>query len=215
MKQTTIVIADDHSLSRKGMRMLLNNEENLQVTGEAINGKELIDCVEQMKPDLVITDIEMPVMSGIEATRIIKQRYPHIGVIALTMFNDEYLIVDMMEAGANGYLLKNMEAEEVFESIEWVRKGKNYFSNDTSMRLVKQLAKSRMQTPEDTIVFTDKEKEIIKLICEQYASKEIANITQLSKRTVDKYRDHIMEKTGSTNLAGVVVYAIRHGLFKP
>lgn len=195
--------------------MLLNNEENLQVTGEAINGKELIDCVEQMKPDLVITDIEMPVMSGIEATRIIKQRYPHIGVIALTMFNDEYLIVDMMEAGANGYLLKNMEAEEVFESIEWVRKGKNYFSNDTSMRLVKQLAKSRMQTPEDTIVFTDKEKEIIKLICEQYASKEIANITQLSKRTVDKYRDHIMEKTGSTNLAGVVVYAIRHGLFKP
>lgn len=212
---TKIVLADDYPLFLEGMRLMLSNEPNIAIAGEASNGEELIRCVAEQQPDIVITDIEMPVMNGIEATTIIRQQHPGIGILALTMFNDNHLIVDMMEAGANGYLLKNTAKAVVLDAIATVRKGLNYFSNETSMQLFKKLAKSKLQQEQDAVVFTEKETEIMRLICEQYASKQIATLTNLSKRTVDKYRDHIMEKTGSTNLAGVVIFAIRNGYFKP
>lgn len=212
--QTKVVIADDYPLFLEGIRLMLNNEPNLHIVAEAVNGEALVRCVDEHLPDIVITDIEMPMMNGIEATAIIREKHPGIGIIALTMFNDNHLIVDMMEAGANGYLVKSTAKEIVLDAIATVRKGLNYFSNETSMQLFKKLAKSKLQREQEAALFTEKEVEIIRLICEQYASKEIATLTNLSKRTVDKYRDHIMEKTGSTNLAGVVIYAIRHGMYK-
>lgn len=210
-----IIVADDYPVLAEGIRLMLSKEPNLNIVAECANGKELVERATELQPHVVVTDIEMPVMGGVEATRILKERFPTIGVLAFTMFNDHHLVVDMMEAGANGYLMKGCSKEELLDAIEMAKRGLTYFSNDSSMRLFKHLAKSRVPAIEEDIIFTEKELEIIRLICEQYASKEIAHLTQLSKRTVDKYRDSIIHKTKSMNSAGVVIYAIRHGIYKP
>jgi len=214
-KQTRIVLADDYSLLRESFSQMLNSEESLCVVAEAENGEALLRCIAEAQPTIVITDIEMPVLNGIEATKKIKELYPHIAVIALTMFSDHHLIVDMMEAGANGYLLKNTSKEELLLAIDVVRKGGTYFCNNTSMKLSKMIAKSKMGEPQEAVHFNDKEKEIIQLICEEYASKQIATLTNLGFRTVEKYRNQIMEKTGAKNMAGIVIYAIRNRLYVP
>lgn len=215
MKQRVkIVIADDYPLFREGIHLMLARE-NVEITGEAADGRELLSVVKNVQPDVVITDIEMPVMNGIEATRELKSRNPGVRVIALTMFGEEHLIVDMLEAGAMGYLLKSSKKEELTEAIEIVYEGGTYFCNNTSMRLSRMIAHRKTDEQKVEIKFSEKEKEIIKLICEQYASKQIATETQLTHRTVEKYRDHIMEKTGSKNVVGIVIYAIRHGIYNP
>lgn len=210
-----IVIADDYPLFREGIRLMLINNKNISITGEAADGRELLSVVNNVQPDVVITDIEMPVMNGIDATRELKSRNPQVRVIALTMFGEEHLIVDMLEAGAMGYLLKSSKKEELTEAIEIVYEGGTYFCNNTSMRLSRMIAHRKTDEQKEEIKFSEKEKEIIKLICEQYASKQIATATQLTHRTVEKYRDHIMEKTGSKNVVGIVIYAIRHGIYNP
>lgn len=213
MKQRVkIVIADDYPLFREGIHLMLARE-NVEITGEAADGRELLSVVKNVQPDVVITDIEMPVMNGIEATREIKASHPQIRVIALTMFGEDHLIVDMLEAGAAGYLLKSSKKEELRDAIETVYEGGTYFCNSTTMRLSRMIAQRKISEKKEGIKFSEKEKEIIRLICEQYASKQIASVTQLTHRTVEKYRDHIMEKTGSKNVVGIVIYAIRHGIY--
>jgi len=213
--QTRIVLADDFPLLRESFSQMLNSEDSLCVAAEADNGEALLACIEGAQPSIVITDIEMPVLNGIEATKKIKELYPHIAVIALTMFSDHHLIVDMMEAGAKGYLLKKTSKEELLLAIDVVSKGGTYFCNNTTMKLSNMLAKSRMGEPQQVVHFSDKEKEIIQLICEEYASKQIATLTNLGFRTVEKYRNQIMEKTGARNMAGIVIYAIRNRLYVP
>ena len=193
---------------------MLGMENSILLSGEAENGKELLKVVEDLLPDVVITDIEMPVMNGIEATEKIKEKWPGTGVIALTMFGEDHLIVDMLEAGASGYLLKSTRKEELVEAIKAVNEGGTYFCNTTSMRLSKMIAQSKARVEKEKASFTEKEIEIIRLICEQYASKEIADKTNLTHRTVEKYRDNIMQKTKARNMAGIVVYAIRHGMYE-
>lgn len=213
---TKIVLADDHLYIRKGIRLLLQNELSFEIVGEASNGEELLEAVEQHQPDIVITDIEMPLLNGIEATRIIKQRRPDTGVIALTMYDDEHRLVDMLEAGANGYVLKLTNEGELVEAIESAIGGGSYFCRDTSMRLSKMIASSKAKVIEqERVDFSEKELAIIHLICEQYASKEIADRTDLTARTVEKYRNEIMHRVGAKNVVGVVVYAIKHKLFIP
>jgi DNA-binding NarL/FixJ family response regulator len=212
---TRIVIADDHSMFREGIHMLLEKENELEIVGEARDGNHLLQITRSLVPDIVITDIEMPNMNGIEATKKIKEEFPGTGIIALTMYGDDHLIVDMLEAGATGYLLKNARKEELAEAVRAVHSGQSYYCNSTSMRLTKMIAKSKAIKDEAKIEFNEKELEIMKLICEQYASKEIAEATQLTHRTVEKYRGDIMEKIKAKNMAGVVVYAIRKGIYKP
>ncbi|RXK60671.1 response regulator transcription factor [Lacibacter luteus] len=214
-EKTRIIVADDYPVLAEGIGLMLSNESSLEIIAACANGQELLERVDALQPDVVLTDIEMPVMDGIAATRILKERYPLLGVLAFTMFSDHHLVIDMLQAGANGYLLKSCSKYELLEAIVTARKGLTYFSNDGSMRLFKQLAKTSLPGDENAVVLNETEQEIIRLICEQYASKEIALLTQLSKRTIDKYRDVIMQKTGSVNIAGIVVYAIRHGLYKP
>ena len=210
-----ILIADDFPMFREGIRMMLEQDTRFQIIGEAGNGEELVGLVNNMELDIIIADIEMPVMNGIEATKQIKSKYPHLGVIALTMFGDDHLIVEMVEAGAKGYLLKSTRKQELIDAIDAVHGGGNYFCNSTSLRLSKMLANTWISEKNPEPAFSKKEIEIIKLICEQYASKQIADLTNLSHRTVEKYRDYIMEKTNSKNMIGIVIYAIRHGLYKP
>ncbi|HEY0433043.1 MAG TPA: response regulator transcription factor [Chitinophagaceae bacterium] len=211
-----IVIADDHEIFREGMEVLLKKQPEMELVGDASNGRQLIDIIPRLSPDIVLTDIKMPVMDGLEAARIIHDKYPHIGIIALSMFEDENLIVDMLEAGAKGYLIKNAHKSEVVAAILSVYNQESYFCNHTSMKLARLIGRSRFNLSKDPVraVFTTKEREVIGLICAEYSNKEIGAKLNLSPRTIEGYREKILEKMNVKNSAGIVVYAIKHGIYK-
>lgn len=211
-----VLIADDHELYREGFRVMLKKNTDFFLMGEAENGQELVKLAGVLRPDIIITDIKMPVMDGIEATRILKTSYPQIGVIAISMFDDENLIVDMMEAGARGYLLKNAHKNEIFDAIRTVHEDKTYYCHHTSAKLAKMLASSKFNPYKKAkkAEFTEKELEVIQLICQELSNKEIASKMFLSTRTIEGYRQDIQDKMDVKNVAGIVIYAIKHGLFK-
>ncbi len=209
-----IVIADDHEIFREGFRLLLKNQREQELVGEAANGRELLEVVGREFPDVVITDIKMPVMDGIEACKLIIKKFPGIKVIALSMFNEESLVLDMLEAGAKGYLLKNTNKQELLSAVKTVVNGDNYYCSDTSLKLAKLIAASKYH-PHRPVVpkkFTEREMQIIRMICDQMSSKEIAHTLSLSIRTVEGYREQVQEKVGAKNSIGIVIYAIRNKL---
>lgn len=221
MKQTnnsiSVVIADDHEIFRDGLKLMLQKAENVNLVGEAGDGKELLALIESVRPAVVITDIKMPVMDGVEATKLIKERYPDTGVIALSMFDDEQLILEMLEAGAHGYLLKNSDKFEITDAIQTVYDGKQYYCKFTSGKLAKLIALSRnnAQKKKKEAEFTDKEKDIIRLICKEYTNKQIGEELFMSTRTVEGYRMKILEKMDAKNTVGIVIEAIRLGIYDP
>ena len=211
-----LLLADDHEIFRDGLRSLLKKQQEIELAGEAENGKDLIDQVSKLKPDVVITDIKMPKMDGIEATRILTEKYPHIGVIALSMFDEENLIVDMLEAGAKGYLLKNAAKYEILDAIKTVFNQGTYYCHHTSSKLAQMIAQSKFN-PHKKVKsphFTDKEIEVIKMVCQGLSSKEIADSLHLSTRTIEGYREKIEEKMKVKNTVGIVVYAIKKEIYK-
>jgi DNA-binding NarL/FixJ family response regulator len=212
-----IIIADDHEIFRDGFRVLLKKNKNVELIGEAENGKVLLELVKDLHPDIVITDIRMPEMDGLEVTRELHKKYPHIAVIALTMFDEENLIVDMLEAGAKGYLVKNASKEEILEAIDAVMKDEVYFCRHTSPKLIGLIGQSSYDPfkKRDNSVLTPQEKRIISLICQEYSSKEIALQLNLSVRTIESYRLSLLDKIKAKNVAGLVVYAIKNDLYKP
>lgn len=209
-----IAIADDHEIFRDGFKLLLKNQGELELVGEAENGKELLEVALKQQPDIVIIDIKMPEMDGIEACKQIRKRFPEMKVIALSMFNDDNLIVDMLEAGAKGYLLKNTNKNELLQAAKAVYEGNTYYCMATSAKLTKMIAESKFNPYRNHPIkkFTKRETDIIKLICEQYTNKEIATSLGLSIRTVESHREKIQEKTGAKNSIGVVIYAIKHDI---
>ncbi len=210
----TIVAADDHEIYRDGLKVLSSTLKGIKLIGMAENGQELIELVEKLKPDVVLTDIKMPVKDGIEATRFITATFPEIGVIGLTMFEEEQQIIDMLEAGAMGYLVKNASKEEVQEAIMRVHNRQNYYCNQTTKKITRMIAKSRYNPYKKSpkIEFNEKELEVIKLICEGLTNKEIANSINLSYRTVEGYRKRIQEKMDVYNTASIIIYAIKNQL---
>ena len=210
-----IVIADDHEIFRSGFKVLFKDQKDLELVAEAEDGIHLLEIVDTVHPDIIITDIKMPRMDGIEACKILKDKYPAIGVIALSMFNDDNLIVDMLEAGARGYLLKNTNKQELLLAARLVHGGDSYYCNDTSKKLTYLIAKSNFNPyrRNNTPVLTEREKEIVILICKEYSNKEIASALNLKTRTIESYREKIQEKIGSRNMVGIVLYAIKKGLF--
>lgn len=211
----SILLADDHEIFRDGFRIMLKKQSKVHLVGEAENGKELIDLTRSLQPDVIITDIKMPIMDGIEATKILAEKYPHIGIIALTMFDDDNLIIDMLEAGARGYLIKNATKQEILEAIKTVYENGTYYCHHTTNKLAQMIAVSKFNPfkKEIKVVFSERETEIIRLICAEYSNKEIASQLNLSVRTVEGHREKIEEKMNVRNTAGIVVYAIKHGIF--
>ncbi len=217
MKNTIkLVIADDHEIFRDGLALMLSRQEDIALIGQAENGRELLDLVRSLSPDLVITDIKMPHMGGIEATRQLVKMYPDIKIIALSMYDEDNLIVDMLEAGAKGYLLKNADKKEILEAILTVYEDNNFYCRHTSARLAAMIVKSRFNPHKSAqpIEFSDREKEIISLICKQQTAQQIGDLLFLSKRTVEGYRTKIMEKMNVKNTAGIVIFALRNNLIK-
>jgi two-component system response regulator NreC len=209
-----IIIADDHEFFRDGFATMLKRIPGLNLVGEAADGEELIKLTRACKPEVVVTDIRMPKMDGIQATRIIKQEFPSVQVIALSMYDEEDLIVDMLEAGAKGYLLKNAHRDEIIAAVRSVHKDEPYYCRSTSYKLAQMIANSKFHPykkrskPE----FTVREIEIMKLICREYSNKQIGDLMCLSKRTVEGYREKILTKIDGKNTVGIVVYALKNKL---
>ncbi|WP_343670418.1 response regulator transcription factor [Chitinophaga sp.] len=214
MYDIRLVIADDHEIFRDGLALMLSRQPNINLVGQAGDGRELLELLETTEVDVVMTDLKMPLMDGITATRTLLQRFPHIRIIALSMFDEEDLIVEMLEAGAKGYLLKNADKQEIIEAITSVFDDKIFYCRQTSSKLAAMIVKSRFNPYRDTqpITFTDREKEIIRLICLQYTAQQIGEKIFLSKRTVEGHRTRILEKMNVKNTAGVVVFALKNNL---
>ncbi|ACU60386.1 response regulator transcription factor [Chitinophaga pinensis] len=209
-----LVIADDHEIFRDGLALMLSRQPDITLVGQANNGRELLELLTSVEADVVMTDLKMPLMDGITATRALLQRNPDIKIIALSMFDEEELIVEMLEAGAKGYLLKNADKQEIIEAINSVYEDHIFYCRQTSARLAAMIVKSRFNPPRENnaVTFTDREKEIIRLICQQFTAQEIGDKIFLSKRTVEGHRTRILEKMNVKNTAGVVVFALKNNL---
>jgi DNA-binding NarL/FixJ family response regulator len=212
-----VVLADDHEIFRDGLRLMLQKHPEIELLAEAEDGRELIEHIKKLNPDLVITDIKMPRMDGVAATRHIVEHYPNIGIIALSMFDEDDLIIDMLEAGARGYLLKNADKNETLDAIKSVYAGQAYYCRQTSGKLAQMVARSKFNPYRHQVkpVFTDREKEMIKYICEGLTNKEIAAKVFLSVRTVEGLRMKMLEKMDAHNTAGIIIYAIKNNLYTP
>ena len=212
-----IVLADDHEIFRDGFRVMLKKQTSVELVGEAADGEELINLVRQVYPDVIITDIKMPNMDGVQATKLLTKEFPDIGIISLSMFDEENLIIDMLEAGAKGYLLKNAHKNEIIAAVEAVYNKQTYYCNHTSRKLTKMIAESSFNPHKRTgksAEFSEKEINVIRFICQEMSNKEIASQLNLSVRTIEGYREKIQEKINARNTAGIVVYAIKNRIYQ-
>ncbi len=216
MKTIQIAIADDHRLFREGIVSLLEESAEFQIIIEAENGKELLDHMKNKLPDVVLMDLKMPLMDGAEATRHIKSLYPQVKVLILSMFGEDRFVLHTLEMGANGYLLKNVDARELKLAIETVSENDYYFNDHISKAMLKKITEQKLASPRFQVdtELSEREKEVLVLICKELTTKEIADKLCRSERTIEGHRKSIMEKTGAKNLAGMVIYAIQHGLVK-
>lgn len=214
--QISIVIADDHDFFREGLVKVLNMTGMVQIVGEASNGQELVELAQKLDPDLLIVDIGMPILNGIDAVKHIAELGLRARVIALSMHSEDAIIIKMLEAGAMGYLDKNTSKEELFEAIDSVVvHNRVYFPASINAHMLDLLSTSNYKPfPEETLVFTDREIEVIKLVCLEFSNKEIANQLQLSQRTIETHRARIMERMNVKSVAGLVAYAYSNGLVK-
>ena len=206
-----VIIVDDHTLFRNGLRILLNTLEEYQVIGEASNGKQFLDLLEKGVPDLVLLDINMPVMDGIEAATIAQKLYPELKIITLSMYGEEDYYYKMVNAGVKGFVLKNSDIKEVRTALNVVYEGGSFFSSELLQNLVNSL-KSSSKSKESHTELSEREMEILILICQGLSNQEIGDKLFISKRTVDKHRANILEKSESKNTAQLVVYAIKNKL---
>ncbi len=206
-----VIIVDDHTLFRNGLRILLNTLEDYQVVAEAANGKQFIELLEVDVPDLVLLDINMPVMDGIEAATIAQKLYPDIKIITLSMYGEEDYYYKMVNAGVKGFVLKNSDIKEVKTALDVVYDGGSFFSSELLQNLVNSL-KSSSKSKEFHAELSEREMEILILICQGLSNQEIGDKLFISKRTVDKHRANILEKSESKNTAQLVVYAIKNKL---
>lgn len=213
MNPYRIILADDHAMFRQGIKNILESVKDLEVVGEASNGFELLELLGQLTPDMVILDISMPQMRGIEATREIKMISSDIKVLILTMHKDMEYVYSAMSAGAEGYLVKEDADTELFAAIEKLRNQGHYLSpllsSEVAFELIQASDKGESPTTSDSL--TTREREVLKLIAEGTPNKEIADLLYISIRTVENHRTNIMRKLGIKQTANLVKYALRKG----
>lgn len=212
-----IILADDHRLFRDGIKSIINCDGNIEVVGEFDNGIDLLEAIPRLNPNLIITDISMPEMSGIEATKIISEKYPEIPVLILSMHNNEAFICNSIKAGAKGYLPKDIRREELISAIYAINKGENYFSreiNDIILNSYINKVKNHDNSADKEKSLTKRELEIIKLVGEGLINKEIAAKLFISVRTVDCHKNNIMHKLNIRSSIELIKYAIKHELIE-
>jgi len=209
-----IILADDHTILRNGLRLLLERQPDLAVIGEAGNGREAIDLAEREQPDVVIMDIAMPVLNGIEAAQRISSAHPRTAIIILSVHSDEAYILRALKAGARGYLLKDSPEGDLIQAVHAVASGKAFFSPAVSKVLaedyVRQVRQHGLEDPYDLL--TARERELLQLIVELKPTKEIADLLNLSPHTVDTHRGNLMQKLNVHSIPELILYAVRKGI---
>ncbi len=209
-----VLITDDHVLYRAGVKTALSAKKDVKVIAEADNGMHLLNMLKMIQPDVILLDIQMPVMDGIAALPEIKKNWPHIKVIMLTMMDDHSMITKLMELGANSYLSKTSDSEVIYEAIKTCFEQEYYFNALTNKALLTNLKTKNNMTPQKVAQteanLNEKEVLILKLMCEEKGTKEIAEIVELSPRTVEAIRDKLKVKTGAKSTAGLILYAVKN-----
>lgn len=212
-----LAITDDHRLFVEGMRLIIDSFPDMELVLTAENGQELLDAIPTKQPDLVLLDLKMPVLDGIETTRILRQMYPKVRVLLLSLHDDERLIRHLMDLGANGYLLKNEKPEIVQQAIISVMENGYYFNDYVSRALLdnrgsKNSKSNKLSSSGKLAQFTQRELEVLALICRQHTTNEIAGMLYITPRTVEGHRKNLLDKSGVRNLAGLVIFALQNKL---
>ena len=216
MSTIKLFLVDDHKMIREGLKSFLENQPEFEIIAEAENGKNCLKQLETISPDIVLTDLNMPEMDGLELTKSIKEKHANIKVIALTMMGESQHIKQMLAEGAMGYLLKDCSEEELIMAIKLINQGGTYYSPEVTniilnnIRKVKPISTSKVVTE---MPLTERENEVLHLILKEQTNKEIADQLFVSVRTVDAHKRNLLDKTGSKNVAGLVLYAIDRQLF--
>ncbi len=211
MSKIRILLADDHSIVRRGLQYLLERSPDLEVVGEAADGREAVKLATELSPDVVVMDIAMPQLNGIEATAQIVKRSPKTGVVILSMYSDEEYILRALTAGAKGYLLKDSAESDLLRAVEAVAQGKTFFSPAIAQALLEDYVRMLQQRglKDSYDLLTDREKEILQLLAEGKSNKEVAALLNLSVYTVETHRANLMQKLNLHNTAELVLYAVR------
>ena len=216
MKKLRILLADDHIVMRTGLRALLERQPTLEVVGESENGRETIELVASLRPDVVVMDIGMPVLNGIEATKRIATEYPTTAVVILSMHADESYVMRALKAGARGYLLKDSAPSDLISAVQTVSQNKSFFSPKVSRILAEDYVRVLKQkgAVDSYDLLTSREREILQLLAEGRANKEVAAKLNISPYTVETHRSHILEKLNLHNPAELILYAVRKGIIQ-
>jgi DNA-binding NarL/FixJ family response regulator len=213
-KRIKVVICDDHTLFRQGVQAALNNRSDVELIAEADNGMQLLNLIKFIEPDVVLLDIEMPIMDGMATLPEIKKIHPNAKIIILSMHQDASMISRLMEIGANSYLTKTSDSESIYQAIKTCYENEYFFNDLTNKALLSGLRTKREEaaTTADMADLSEKEKWVLRLLCEEKSTKEIAEEVDISPRTVEAIRDRLKAKTGAKSLAGLVMYAVRYKL---
>ncbi len=206
MKKHNIIIVDDHQLFRNGLKFILNEMNDVQVVGEASNGKEFLDLLEFGLPDLVLMDINMPIMNGVNASKIALEKYPGLNILVLSMYGESEYYNTMIDIGVKGFILKDVDNKELRDAIDKITSGGTYFSQELLLNLIKN------KTYDENIFLTRREKEVLELICKGFSNQQISEQLFISQRTVERHRSNLLLKTESKNSISLVVYSIKHKL---
>ncbi len=211
--KTKILIADDHRLFRDGLRNLLSRQEDLEIIGETVNGPATVRAVDELKPDLVLMDISMPDLNGVEATRRIRAAHPSVRIVVLSMHSDQRFVHESLRAGATGYLLKDCAIEELLQAIRSVMRNQTYLSQTIADSVVKDYVNLARNTPTSAFsILSSREREVLQALAEGKSTKEIASMLKISVKTIETHRKQIMDKLDIHSIAELTKYAIREGL---
>ena len=210
MKPITVVIADDHAVMRQGLRALLADTRDIEIIGEAATGREALARADALAPAVVVMDIAMPDLNGLDATRALREKHRDIQVVILSMHADAEYVFRAFEAGANGYLLKESAVDEIISAIRAVHAGRRYLGTGTSFEGAADGISGARSSPLDSL--STREREVLQLVVEGHSSAEIAGAIHLSPKTVESYRSRLMKKLGVRDFPGLIKFAIQHGL---
>ena len=214
MRRTRIVLADDHNLIRSGLKLLLERQEDLEVVGEAGNGRAAVECVERTRPDVVVLDIAMPLLNGIEAARQIAARWPDVRIVILSMHADESYVIRALKAGARAYLLKDSAETDLIAAVRAVTAGRAFFSPTVSKVLAEDYVRQlRLRDEEDSFeLLTSREREVLQLLAEGKSNKEVASVLGISLYTAETHRANIIAKLNIHSVPELILYAVRKGI---